>query len=49
LDVATGQATYVAEGSWPTWLDDHTVIVEMSKCYDSEIGGYNFGRSDDTC
>jgi Tol biopolymer transport system component len=41
LDVATGQATYVAEGIWPTWLDDHTLIVEMSKCYDPEIGGLN--------
>ena len=42
LDVATGQATYVGEGSWePTWLDDHTLIVEIARCYDPEIGGWN--------
>jgi hypothetical protein len=41
LDVATGQATYVAEGAWPTWLDDHTLIIEIGRCYDPEIGGWN--------
>jgi Tol biopolymer transport system component len=41
LDVATGQATYVAEGMWPTWLDDHTLIVEIARCYDPEIGRLN--------
>jgi dipeptidyl aminopeptidase/acylaminoacyl peptidase len=30
LDVVTGQATYVAEGGWPTWLDDHTLIIEIT-------------------
>ena len=41
LDVATGQATYVGEGSWaPTWLDDHTLIVEIDRCYDHETGGW---------
>jgi WD40-like Beta Propeller Repeat len=41
LDVATGQATYVAEGGWPTWLDDHTLIIEIPRCYDPEIGQWN--------
>jgi hypothetical protein len=41
LDVATGHSTYVAEGMNPTWLNDHTLIVEISKCYDPEIGGWN--------
>ena len=41
LDVATGQATYVAEGGWPTWLDDHTLIIEITQCYDPEIGEWN--------
>jgi Tol biopolymer transport system component len=34
VDVATGQVTHVAEGYQPTWLDDHTLIVEMDDCYD---------------
>jgi Tol biopolymer transport system component len=28
VDVATGETTFVAEGAWPEWLDDHTLIVE---------------------
>jgi dipeptidyl aminopeptidase/acylaminoacyl peptidase len=34
VDIATGQITHVAEGYWPTWLDDHTLIIEMDRCYD---------------
>ncbi len=37
VDVATGQVTHVAEGYRPTWLDDHTLIVEMDHCYDPTI------------
>jgi dipeptidyl aminopeptidase/acylaminoacyl peptidase len=37
VDVATGQVTHVAEGYQPTWLDDHTLIIEMNKCYDPAI------------
>ena len=42
-DVATGQATYVAEGGGATWLDDHTLIVGMSKCYDASTGAWGNG------
>jgi Tol biopolymer transport system component len=28
IDVATGETTIVAKGAFPTWLDDHTLIVE---------------------
>ena len=28
VDVATGETTFVAEGTWPEWLDDHTLIIE---------------------
>jgi TolB protein len=28
VDVATGETTFVAEGSSPEWLDDHTLIIE---------------------
>ena len=28
VDVATGETTFVAEGAWPEWLDDHTLIIE---------------------
>ena len=28
VDVATGETTFVAEGNWPQWLDDHTLIIE---------------------
>jgi TolB protein len=38
VDVATGEATYVAEGWGPTWLDDHTLIVEMPRCYNPVTG-----------
>jgi Tol biopolymer transport system component len=41
LDVATGHSTYVAEGMNPTWLNDHTLIIEIARCYDPEIGGWN--------
>jgi TolB protein len=34
VDVATGQVTHVAEGYRPTWVDDHTLIIEMDSCYD---------------
>jgi Tol biopolymer transport system component len=40
VDVATGQATYVAEGMGPTWLDDHTLIVEIGRCYNHKTGGW---------
>jgi Tol biopolymer transport system component len=39
VNVTTGQPTYVGEGSHPTWLDDQTLIVEMSsRCYNPETG-----------
>jgi Tol biopolymer transport system component len=28
VDVATGETTFVVEGEWPEWLDDHTLIIE---------------------
>jgi Tol biopolymer transport system component len=28
VDVATGETTFVAEGNWGEWLDDHTLIIE---------------------
>jgi Tol biopolymer transport system component len=28
VDVATGETTFVAEGTWPDWLDNHTLIIE---------------------
>jgi WD40 repeat protein len=28
VDVATGETTFVAEGHWGEWLDDHTLIIE---------------------
>ena len=28
VDVATGETTFVAEGTWAEWLDDHTLIIE---------------------
>jgi WD40 repeat protein len=34
VDIATGQGAHVAEGYRPTWLNDHTLIVEMDRCYD---------------
>ena len=30
VDVATGENTFVAEGTAPEWLDDHTLIVEIT-------------------
>jgi len=38
VDVATGEGTYVAEGAFPVWLDDHTLIVRIDRCYDSALG-----------
>ena len=39
VDVATGEVTYVAEGGGPsTWLDDHTLLIEMSGGYDRRTG-----------
>ena len=32
MDVATGVASYVTEGAFPVWLDDHTLIVEHDRC-----------------
>jgi hypothetical protein len=44
MEVATGHATYVAEGWEPTWLNDHTLIVEMpNRCYDPAIGAWITG------
>jgi len=35
VDVSSGATWHVAEGYRPTWLDDHTLIVEMhDQCYD---------------
>jgi hypothetical protein len=28
VDVATGETTLVAEGTWSEWLDDHTLIIQ---------------------
>jgi Tol biopolymer transport system component len=28
VDVATGETTFVADGTSPEWLDDHTLIIE---------------------
>jgi Tol biopolymer transport system component len=28
VDVATGETTFVAQGDWSEWLDDHTLIIE---------------------
>jgi len=30
VDVATGESTVVAQGTSPEWLDDHTLIVEIT-------------------
>jgi hypothetical protein len=30
VDVATGESTVVAQGTFPHWLDDHTLIVEIT-------------------
>jgi Tol biopolymer transport system component len=32
VDVATGERTLVARGTFPTWLDGHTLIVEADSC-----------------
>ena len=32
VDVATGEVTTLGEGAFPTWLDDHTLIVETDHC-----------------
>ena len=49
MDVATGQATYVAEGWGPTWLDDHTLIVEIPRCYNPATGGLEAGGAIPGC
>jgi hypothetical protein len=49
MDVATGEATYVAEGWEPTWLDDHTLIVEMPRCYNPATGGLEAGEAIPGC
>jgi hypothetical protein len=28
VDVATGETTFVADGFFDDWLDDHTLIIE---------------------
>jgi len=39
VDVTTGEATYVAEGEGPsTWVDDHTLLIEISGLYDPRTG-----------
>jgi Tol biopolymer transport system component len=38
VDVATGAGTYVAEGAFPVWLDDHILIVRIDRCYDPALG-----------
>lgn len=38
VDVATGERTHVAEGALPVWLDDHTLIVRIDRCYDPALG-----------
>ncbi len=38
VDVETGAGTYVAEGAFPVWLDDHTLIVRIDSCYDHALG-----------
>ena len=30
VDVASGETTFVAEGTAPEWIDDHTLIVEIT-------------------
>jgi Tol biopolymer transport system component len=32
VDVATGEVTLVSGGALPTWVDDHTLIVEADGC-----------------
>jgi Tol biopolymer transport system component len=36
VDIATGDETHVAEGAFPVWLDDHTLVVTIDRCYDPE-------------
>jgi dipeptidyl aminopeptidase/acylaminoacyl peptidase len=38
VDLATGRAAHVGEGYMPTWLDDHTLIIEMDDCYNPATG-----------
>jgi hypothetical protein len=45
VDVANGEATYVGEGAYPVWVDDHTLIVEIDRCYDHESGARAEGCS----
>jgi Tol biopolymer transport system component len=28
IDIATGETTHVANGAYPSWVDDHTLIIE---------------------
>lgn len=37
-DIATGEVTHVAEGAYPVWVDDHTLIVRIDSCYDPALG-----------
>jgi len=45
VDVATGGVTHMAEGAFPVWLDDHTLIVRIDRCYDHALGGRSAGCS----
>jgi hypothetical protein len=44
VDVTTGQETYVAEGMSSDWLDDHTLVVEMSPCYNPATAAWSVGN-----
>jgi dipeptidyl aminopeptidase/acylaminoacyl peptidase len=41
VDVATGQTTHVAEGGSPAWLNDHTLIVHLARCFDPATSTWN--------
>ena len=43
-DIATGEVTHVGEGLLPSWLDDHTLIIEMNGCYDHVTGHWRIGE-----
>jgi hypothetical protein len=46
LDVAAGETTFVAEGTFPEWLDDHTLIVEVTPWMEAPRGNlYGCRRS----
>jgi Tol biopolymer transport system component len=45
VDVATGDVTHVAEGAYPAWLDDDTLIVRIDGCYDHALAARSAGCS----